>query len=282
MSFRITRRAQASWQGPMPDGGGRIALGSGAYEGPFTLKARVEDVERSTNPEELIGAANAGCYTMSLANLLTEKGHPPTDLQTEAKVRLEADRLGFLRDADRAEHDGRGRRHRPGDLCGARRGGGADLPDLPSARGHDDHRHRHVDRERLVSDTPEAAAKLAPAVVRAWDTERPGGRRRGAPHGRARDGVPAAAAVGDRAERERRASDAREWGGRAGAVRPRRNGIVDPRRRRPASCTPRAASISPPVRPPSCAVPASTACERSRSGFLIRRRRPTRWGSAPC
>lgn len=95
MSVRITRRAQASWQGPMPDGGGRIALGSGAYEGPFTLKARVEDVERSTNPEELIGAANAGCYTMSLANLLTEKGHPPTDLRTEAKVRLEQTDAGF-------------------------------------------------------------------------------------------------------------------------------------------------------------------------------------------
>ena len=46
-------------------------MGSGAYEGPFTLRARVEDVERSTNPEELIGAAHAGCFTMSLANLLT-------------------------------------------------------------------------------------------------------------------------------------------------------------------------------------------------------------------
>lgn len=89
MSFRITRSAQASWQGAYPDGGGRIALGSGAYEGPFTLRARVEDVERATNPEELIGAADAGCFTMSLANALTEHGHPPDDLQTTAKVRLE-------------------------------------------------------------------------------------------------------------------------------------------------------------------------------------------------
>ena len=42
MSVRVTRRSEASWQGTVPDGGGRIALGSGAFEGPFTLKARVE------------------------------------------------------------------------------------------------------------------------------------------------------------------------------------------------------------------------------------------------
>jgi lipoyl-dependent peroxiredoxin len=95
LSFRVTRSADASWQGSVPDGGGRIALGSGAFEGPFTLKARVEDVERATNPEELIGAAEAGCFTMSLANLLSEIGHPPTDLQTTAKVRLEQLEAGF-------------------------------------------------------------------------------------------------------------------------------------------------------------------------------------------
>jgi osmotically inducible protein OsmC len=89
MGFRVTRSAQASWQGTVSEGGGRLELGSGAFEGPFTLKARVEDVERATNPEELIGAAEAGCYTMSLASLLSEQGHPPDDLRTTAKVRLE-------------------------------------------------------------------------------------------------------------------------------------------------------------------------------------------------
>jgi osmotically inducible protein OsmC len=89
MGIRVTRTSQASWQGTVPDGGGRIALGSGAFEGPFTLKARVEDVERATNPEELIGAAEAGCFTMSLASLLSEAGHPPNDLRTTAHVRLE-------------------------------------------------------------------------------------------------------------------------------------------------------------------------------------------------
>jgi lipoyl-dependent peroxiredoxin len=95
MSVRVTRTARASWQGDLDGGGGRIGVGSGAYEGPFTLRARVEDVERSTNPEELIGAAHAGCFTMSLANLLTEAGHSPADLQTTAKVRLEQLDTGF-------------------------------------------------------------------------------------------------------------------------------------------------------------------------------------------
>jgi lipoyl-dependent peroxiredoxin len=95
MSVRVTRTARASWQGDLAQGGGRIGVGSGAYEGPFTLRARVEDVERSTNPEELIGAAHAGCFTMSLANLLTEAGHSPADLQTTAKVRLEQLDTGF-------------------------------------------------------------------------------------------------------------------------------------------------------------------------------------------
>ncbi len=95
MGIRVTRRAQVSWQGTVPEGGGRIGLGSGAYEGPFTLKARVQDVERSTNPEELIAAASAGCFTMSLADLLSEAGHPPEDLQTKAQIRLEQTDAGF-------------------------------------------------------------------------------------------------------------------------------------------------------------------------------------------
>ena len=95
MAVRVSRSAQASWQGTVPDGGGRIALGSGAYEGEFNLRNRVEDVDRATNPEEMIAAAEAGCFTMSLANLLTEAGTPPTDLQTTARVRLEQLDAGF-------------------------------------------------------------------------------------------------------------------------------------------------------------------------------------------
>jgi lipoyl-dependent peroxiredoxin len=95
LSVRVSRHAEASWQGTVPEGGGRIALGSGAYEGAFTLRNRVEDVERGTNPEEMIAAAEAGCFSMSLANLLSEAGSPPNDLQTTVRVRLEQKEEGF-------------------------------------------------------------------------------------------------------------------------------------------------------------------------------------------
>ena len=95
MSVRVSRSAHASWQGTVPEGGGRIGLHSGAYEGAFTLRNRVEDVEKGTNPEELIAAAEAGCFTMSLASLLEEAGSPPADLQTTVRVRLEQKEEGF-------------------------------------------------------------------------------------------------------------------------------------------------------------------------------------------
>lgn len=95
MSFRVVRRAQASWQGSLPDGGGRIALGSGAFDGPYSLRARVNDGEPATNPEELLGAAEAGCFTMSLANLLSEAGHPAQELRTTAEVTLAQAGGGF-------------------------------------------------------------------------------------------------------------------------------------------------------------------------------------------
>lgn len=95
MGIRIVRTAKASWSGTVPDGGGRLALGSGAFEGPFTLRARVEEGQHTANPEELIGLANAACYTMSLADLLSSEGHPPDDLQTSARVHLEQTDTGF-------------------------------------------------------------------------------------------------------------------------------------------------------------------------------------------
>jgi OsmC subfamily peroxiredoxin len=95
VSIRLTRTARASWSGTMPEGGGRLALGSGAFEEPFTLKARVEEGQPGANPEELIGAGHAGCFMMSLADLLSSEGHPPADLRTTANVRLEQLAEGF-------------------------------------------------------------------------------------------------------------------------------------------------------------------------------------------
>jgi osmotically inducible protein OsmC len=95
LSFRVVRSAEARWQGTVSDGGGRIALGSGAFDGPYSLRARVEDGEHATNPEELLGAAEAGCFTMSLASLLGEAGHPARDLRTTARVTLASVGAGF-------------------------------------------------------------------------------------------------------------------------------------------------------------------------------------------
>jgi lipoyl-dependent peroxiredoxin len=89
VSFRVVRTAHASWRGSVAEGGGTIALDSGAFEGAYSLKARVEEGQSATNPEELLGAAEAGCFTMSLANLLGEAGHPARDLRTSARVQLE-------------------------------------------------------------------------------------------------------------------------------------------------------------------------------------------------
>ena len=95
MSFRVVRSAQASWQGAVADGSGRITLGSGAFDGPYSLRARVEEAGPAANPEELIGAAEAACFTMSLAHLLSEAGHPARDLRTTARVTLAQVGAGF-------------------------------------------------------------------------------------------------------------------------------------------------------------------------------------------
>ena len=82
-----TRNASAEWKGNLMEGDGKMALGSGAWEGPFTFKSRFEEGQ-GTNPEELIGAAEAGCFTMQLAHNLSEAGHVPESVQTQAKVQI--------------------------------------------------------------------------------------------------------------------------------------------------------------------------------------------------
>jgi lipoyl-dependent peroxiredoxin len=82
-----TRNASATWRGNLQEGDGSMALGSGAWEGPFTFKSRFED-GAGTNPEELIGAAEAGCFTMQLAASLSEVGHVPESVQTNTRVHI--------------------------------------------------------------------------------------------------------------------------------------------------------------------------------------------------
>ena len=81
------RQSEATWEGNLQQGAGTMKLGSGLYEGPFTFASRFENGE-GTNPEELIGAAHAGCYSMFLAAILSNDGHVPDRVHTTATVHL--------------------------------------------------------------------------------------------------------------------------------------------------------------------------------------------------
>lgn len=87
-------KAQASWSGDLKSGKGRMALGSGAYEGPFSFKTRFEE-NQGTNPEELIGAAHAGCFSMAFSLILGEAGYTPDSIETKAEVHLDKQGEGF-------------------------------------------------------------------------------------------------------------------------------------------------------------------------------------------
>ena len=81
------RKAEATWSGTLKAGSGTMKLGSGRYEGPFTYASRFEEGD-GTNPEELIGAAHAGCFSMFLSALLSNEGLTPGRIQTTATVHL--------------------------------------------------------------------------------------------------------------------------------------------------------------------------------------------------
>src|SRR6267142_1555412 len=88
------RRAEAEWDGNLREGRGRLSLESGAFQGPYSFRDRFED-GKNTNPEELLGAAHAGCFSMALAAGLTAAGHPPGHIHTTATVSLEREGDGF-------------------------------------------------------------------------------------------------------------------------------------------------------------------------------------------
>lgn len=81
------RTSSADWKGTLKKGADIMKLGSGVYEGPYTFASRFES-GRGTNPEELIGAAHAGCFSMFLAALLSNAGFTPTRIHTTAAVHL--------------------------------------------------------------------------------------------------------------------------------------------------------------------------------------------------
>src|SRR4029453_19027516 len=91
----MIRKASAVWRGTGRDGEGALTSASGVLlETPYSFKTRFES-EPGTNPEELIAAAHAGCFTMALAFELQRAGVTPTELRTEAAVSLDQDGAGF-------------------------------------------------------------------------------------------------------------------------------------------------------------------------------------------
>ena len=90
----MDRTATARWTGDLKSGKGNIKLGSGAFEGAYSFTTRFEG-SPGTNPEELLGAAHAGCFTMQLSHTLATAGHPPTSVETKAIVHLNKVGDGF-------------------------------------------------------------------------------------------------------------------------------------------------------------------------------------------
>lgn len=88
-----TRNAEASWEGGLKDGTGRMRVGSGAFDGRYSFGSRFDE-EPGTNPEELLGAALAGCFSMALAAALGRAGLASVKVSTQAKVHLRRDDAG--------------------------------------------------------------------------------------------------------------------------------------------------------------------------------------------
>lgn len=88
------RTANAVWNGNLKDGNGTMRFGGGAFEGAYSFLSRFEE-GAGTNPEELIAAAHAGCFSMAFANELDKAGHTPESVSTEAKVSLVKGDDGF-------------------------------------------------------------------------------------------------------------------------------------------------------------------------------------------
>jgi osmotically inducible protein OsmC len=88
------RKASARWDGSLTEGHGTMRMASGAYEGPYSFQSRFEEGD-GTNPEELIAAAHAGCFSMALAAELGNAGHTPESVETEATVHLDEVDDGF-------------------------------------------------------------------------------------------------------------------------------------------------------------------------------------------
>lgn len=92
----INRRAEAQWNGSVVEGNGSVKLGSGAFEGEYSFNSRFGDDTKRTNPEELIAAAHAACFSMALSATLGKAGFKPVKIETKANVKLEKQGEAFV------------------------------------------------------------------------------------------------------------------------------------------------------------------------------------------
>ena len=91
----LVRKSNAAWEGTLKKGQGTVTLGSGTFTGNYSFSSRFEDGRRATNPEELVAAAHAACFSMALAYALEAAGHPATRVATTAAVSLDKVGDGF-------------------------------------------------------------------------------------------------------------------------------------------------------------------------------------------
>lgn len=82
-----TRNGSAEWKGTLKDGTGSVTVGDDVYTGAYSFKSRFEE-ENGTNPEELVAAAHAACFSMALSAVLGEDGHTPDYIRTSARAQL--------------------------------------------------------------------------------------------------------------------------------------------------------------------------------------------------
>jgi lipoyl-dependent peroxiredoxin len=83
-----TRNGSAEWRGDLPNGSGQVTVGNGTHTGAYSAKSRFEEGDEGTNPEELLAAGLAACFSMAFSNVLAEAGHTPESVRTTARAEM--------------------------------------------------------------------------------------------------------------------------------------------------------------------------------------------------
>ena len=166
------RNGSADWHGDVRTGSGTITVGEGVFSGPYSYDSRFGE-HQGTNPEQLIAAAQAGCFTMALASKLASGGHPPELLRTNATVHLRharrVDHPRAPRDRDRGTRQG----HRRAAVRAVRRRRESDLPSRPRVVGYPrDRAESDAHRGCVMGNTPGKVALVTPGDKRHWFGDR--------------------------------------------------------------------------------------------------------------